>query len=383
MNILYHHRTLLDGAEGVHIAEMIRAFEMLGHTVTSFSAGSVAGRPGPLARAIKRSLPQSLFECAAVVHSTIGRRQACELLRRLQPAFVYKRHALNDTGVLEAARENGTPSVLEVNTLYSSTALQKFEPLKFRKLARKLETRALMTADIVVTVSSPLRDLVHEIAPRAAPLVIPNAANPWDFSPSVDGTRVQERYGLSPDHLIIGWSGIVRSWHGLDLMLRALAVRTAFALLVIGDGPDLPRIKESAMTLGLGDRVRFTGRVSRSQIAEHLAAIDVGVVADDQTGYASPMKLVEYMAMGKPVVAPNLANIRDLVTHGHDGLLFAPGDAASLIACLDQLTHADLRTRLGRTGRARVVAERNWVTNARAVLDAVTRLERSGIRRTG
>src|SRR5687768_15360788 len=102
MTILYHHRTLLDGAEGIHIAEMIRAFESLGHQVTPYAPGSTDGRPGRVPALVRRGLPQGIFECAAAAHSRIERRGARRLLEQLRPSFVYKRHALNDFGMLEA-----------------------------------------------------------------------------------------------------------------------------------------------------------------------------------------------------------------------------------------------------------------------------------------
>ena len=383
MTILYHHRTLLDGAEGVHITEMIRAFEALGHTVRSFAPGSATGRPGVLPKLVRRVLPQSLFECAAAAHNVVERRRARDLIVRFRPAFVYKRHALNDVSILEAARESGTPSVLEVNALYSSEALQRFEPLRFRTLARKLERRALMLAEVVVAVSSPMRDLVHDIAPSANAIVIPNGADPSRFSPAIDGTLVRRRFDLPAGQLIAGWSGILRSWHRLDLVLEVLKLRPSVVLVIIGDGPDRERIERAAAALGVSDRVRFVGRVPADQIAQHLAAIDVGIVADDRTGYASPMKLVEYMAMGKPVVAPDLPNIRDLVTSGTEGLLFAPGSAESLAACLDRLASPEVRTQLGQSGRAQVVSVRNWMANARLVLDAVNRVHAPRAARTG
>jgi glycosyltransferase involved in cell wall biosynthesis len=374
MTILYHHRTLVDGAEGIHITEMIRAFEALGHQVVTCAPGSTRGRPGRLPSLVRRALPQGLFECAAAAHSTIERRQGRQLLERVHPAFVYKRHALNDFGMLEAARDRGVPSVLEVNALYSSDALQKFEPLRFRRLARTLEARALRLATFVVAVSSPMRALIEQLAKGSRVLTLPNGVDPVQFSPSVDGSAIRRKYGLDTSQLVVGWSGIVRSWHGLDLVLKSLAYESTAVLLVIGDGPYRKRIQDDCIALGLGQRVKFTGYVERGQMAEHLAAIDIGLVADDRTGYASPMKLLEYMAMGTAVVAPDLANIRDIVTDGTEGLLFQPGNAQSLASCLERLGSADLREALGRRARARVVEERNWLANARSVLEAVAGL---------
>jgi glycosyltransferase involved in cell wall biosynthesis len=162
----------------------------------------------------------------------------------------------------------------------------------------------------------------------------------------------------------------MRPWHGLDVLLRAISM-TNLSLMLIGDGPDRARIERVCQQLGLAHRVCFTGRVPQTSMPEHLAAVDIGVVADDQTQYASPMKLLEYMSMSKPVVAPDLPNIRDIVTDHDEGLLFEPGSAESLAERLTTLEDGALRARLGARGRLRVEADRNWISNAQRVLGAI------------
>jgi glycosyltransferase involved in cell wall biosynthesis len=105
---------------------------------------------------------------------------------------------------------------------------------------------------------------------------------------------------------------------------------------------------------------------------DYLAAMDVAVVAHDGTGIASPMKLVEYMAMERAVVAPRLDNIKDLVCDERDGLLFTPGSASSLAGVLRRLTEdQELRVGLGREARRTVVRDRTWSANAERVLTLV------------
>jgi glycosyltransferase involved in cell wall biosynthesis len=373
MRIVYHHRTLLDGAEGTHITEMIRAFESLGHSVTVASPGGAGARSaggGQLPAVLRRAMPGSLFELATAAHSVSERQLARRLLSKIKPGLVYKRHALNDVGMLRAARDLGIPTVLEVNVLYSSSAHEAFEPLRFRRLARRTERIALELATVVATVSTPLKVLALEIAPDARVVVVPNGVDPVRFSPR-SSSPMRAQHGLPDDSVVVGWCGIMRPWHGLDLLLEAVS-QTGMYLMLIGDGPERSRIECYARQLGISSRLRCTGRVPQASMPEHLAAIDIGVVADDRLRYASPMKLVEYMAMGKPVVAPDLPNIRDLVTDGHEGMLFDPGHAQSLAERLLRLQDERLRAQLGERGRASVETERNWIRNAERVLATMT-----------
>ncbi len=155
----------------------------------------------------------------------------------------------------------------------------------------------------------------------------------------------------------------------MELLLEALALVPDACLLIVGDGPARAALEERASVLGLRDRLVITGRVPHEAMRDHVAAMDIAVVADERTGVASPMKLLEYMAMARPVVAPRLDNIADLVEDEADGLLFPPGDVTALGAVLRRLAEdASLRERLGGAARRKIETTRNWRENAKQVL---------------
>jgi glycosyltransferase involved in cell wall biosynthesis len=370
MKILYHHRTLADGAEGIHIEEMVRAFRGLGHEVhvVGLAASNEAATRRTWISRVRAVLPSLLFEAASMAGNIVEYFEVRRAIRDIAPAFLYKRHARNDVGALWAARRAGVPSVLEVNCLFTGQGYREFEPLALEPMAVRLERRAMRLATLRLAVSSPLARLIESLSGVAA-VVMPNGADPARFDPS--GARpstVRSRYGLG-DAFVIGWTGVLREWHGLELLLDAVSHVAEARLLIVGDGPARGAIQSRAETLGLGDRVIITGRVPHIDVPDHVAAMDVAVVAHDRTGVASPMKLLEYMAMAKAVVAPQLENVRDVVEPGRTGLLFPPGDAEGLTAALQQLAaDAGLRASLGRNARETIETARNWRRNAERVL---------------
>jgi len=202
--------------------------------------------------------------------------------------------------------------------------------------------------------------------------VMANGADPRAFDPDrTDAALVRTRYGLGTG-FVIGWSGVLREWHGLELLLEALERLPDARLLVVGDGPARPALEAAAARAGVRDRLLITGRIPHGEMPAHVAAMDAAVVAHDRTGVASPMKLLEYMAMAKPVVAPRLDNIRDVVDDGRNGLLFSPGDAADLVRVLSNLQQdRALATQLGRTARATITTMRNWPAMAARVVQLV------------
>jgi len=230
------------------------------------------------------------------------------------------------------------------------------------------ERRALRLASLVVTVSSPLARMARGLG-AVDPLVVPNGADTRRFDPAeADPSAVRTRFGLD-GRLVVGWAGVLRDWHGLELLLEAVGRLPGVALLVVGDGPGRDVFEAKAAAAGVADRVVVTGRVPHEEMPHFIAAMDIAVVADDRTGVASPMKLLEYMAMGVAVVAPAMDNIRDVLTEGVNGLLFEAGSSDALLSCLRQL-HDDpaLRAALGAAAQRSVRSERTWTRIASDIL---------------
>jgi glycosyltransferase involved in cell wall biosynthesis len=376
VRILYHHRTLADGAEGIHIASMVQAFRDLGHTVLLLGVapgGPEEGQRQAVAR-FRSVVPKAGFELASVAFNVPDYVRVRSSIRQFRPDLLYKRHSRFDVAALAAARRAGIPSVLEVNCLFTQGAYERFEPVALRGLAVRLERQALTMATIVAAVSTPLADQIRALAGRPA-VVIPNGADPERFNPArADPERVRARHHLA-GRLIVGWTGILRDWHGLDLLLDAVSAVRDVTLLIVGDGPARASVEERAAACRIGDRVVITGRVAHGEMPDYMAAMDIAVVADERTGVASPMKLLEYMAMGRAVVAPRAANIRDVVEEGVDGLLFEPGSARELAAAVQKLAgDAPLRHALGQAARSKVERERNWSRIGEGILVDVTRV---------
>ena len=373
MRILYQHRTLADGAEGVHIAAMVDAFRALGHEVrvVGVAAGGAAAPGTSTAARVKQLLPAPLLELATLAVNAPEYAATAREIARFKPDLLYKRHARFDVAALAAARRAGVPSVLEVNCLFSQPPYVQFEPMTFHGIATAVERRALRQASLVVTVSSPLARLARSLAGVEA-LVVPNGADIRRFDPrATDPKRVRGTYGLA-DRTVVGWVGVLRDWHGLELLLDSVARLPDVHLLVVGDGPGRDAVDRQARNAGIADRVTVTGRIAHEEMPHFIAAMDIAAVADERTGVASPMKLLEYMAMGTAVIAPAMDNIRDIVTDRVNGLLFEAGNREALLASIRELRDdRALRASLGANARASVERDRTWTAIAARILDRV------------
>ena len=158
-------------------------------------------------------------------------------------------------------------------------------------------------------------------------------------------------------------------------MIRpVLAARNDVSFLFVGDGEFRGELEQFCQREGFSDRVVFTGRKPHHEVSGLVAAMDITVLLNSNA-YGSPMKVFEYLAMEKAVIAPTVDPVVEVLREGETGLLIAPGDAPAMAARILELAgDADKRRRLGQAGRAYVVANHTWDRNAATILDTYQRL---------
>lgn len=385
MKILYHHRTRAEDAQGIHIEEIQRGFRQLGHEVKEVALvprggavadGSQKARPSAAVRAVSKAasfLPGWGYELAEMAGNAVTGAKLLSAIREFQPDVVYERYSLHNAAGVAAARAAGVPIVLEVNSPLAEER-SAHGGLAFPRLARKVESAIWGSATAIITVSTPLADaIVAAGVPRENILVLHNAVRREFFAAARNGAAVRAKYGIRADEVVCGFTGWFRPWHGLEGFLEAFADAGLAAqgakVMLVGEGKALPALQEIVARRGLGGSVIFTGAIGREEIADYVAAFDVAL-QPLATAYASPMKIFEYIALGKPVVAAATPAIAEALTHGRDSLLFPVGDSAAMVTALKQLVvDGELRERLSQGARDTIVTRGHfWDENARRTL---------------
>jgi glycosyltransferase involved in cell wall biosynthesis len=229
---------------------------------------------------------------------------------------------------------------------------------KLARLARR-ESFVWRRAEGYVTITNGLASAQNaRFGARARVAVVP------------DGTRIRpiaDDNSRLPGPVTVGYAGHLYAWKGVDVLLAALArVPDVHALIVGGHErePDLARLRLLAARLGIETRVTFTGQLPPADVPALLARADILALPNPasaiSTHATSPLKLFEYMAAGKVIVASHLPAIREVLTHERNAWLVAPGDADTLAAGIRRLAgDPDLRTALAAAAR-RDVAEYSW-----------------------
>lgn len=189
--------------------------------------------------------------------------------------------------------------------------------------------------------------------------------------PPVEALKKGRRY-------LVGYVGVMGKQEGLQYLLEAVRHivvdrgRTDVQFGIVGGGPDFERLRALSQTMEIADYVTFTGRVPDQQLLEMLSTADLCVNPDEyneMNDKSTMNKIMEYMALGKPIVQFDLAEGR--FSAGDASLYARPNDAVDLAdKIVGLLADEAARARMGAFGRDRVVKELSWSHEAPKLLAA-------------
>lgn len=368
----------------VHVRALADAMCMLGHDITIFcTKRGNAGTPSRyVVIKIASQLPAEVIdEADPLAHRRAKERRYMASAAAMQEAFavmhaeqpfdaIYERYSLWSAAGVEVARACNIPVIVEVNAPLLQEQ-QCYRQLALAKEAEVIERQVFEQADAVVAVSAEVADYVRcRGGDKTVVEVISNAVDESLFHPGVLPGALPEADG----RCVIGFCGSLKAWHGVDILMdafRELNRRHAgLHLLVVGDGPKYDWLQGYADGAGLADRVTLTGWVEHEQTPALLARSDILVAPypDMDDFYFSPLKLFEYLALGKPVVASDIGQIKDVVETGTNGLLVPAGDCLALVEALQCLiVDAELRETMMR-GAIDTASRYTWRGNAQSVI---------------
>jgi len=359
----------------VHVQEMIRAFQRQGARVDLF-ASRVGERPPPDLDALPVHGLAAIRDGDPVDHAAavaVLNQEVAAAIERAGPYdLVYERYSLWSFAAMEQARAAGTRGLLEVNApLIEEQAAHR--GLRDARGAVLAAARAFQAATALVAVSA---EVAAWLARWPSALgggrvqVLQNGVDPERFRPDVRPTAPGP-----PGTFTVGFVGSMKPWHGLSVLIDAFARLhhddAATRLLLVGGGPEDAAVRSKLAARGLTSAAVLTGVVAPSEVPGLLTSMDAAVAPypDSKRFYFSPLKVYEYMAAGRAVVASRVGQLAAVIQHEGSGLLCSPADPQALAAALVRLRREpDLGVRLGRAARATVLQGHTWDAVAAKVL---------------
>lgn len=290
--------------------------------------------------------------------------------------LIHERYNLLAFGGAWASRRLGIPYVLEVNAdLLEERQAQGKGERGLRRLFAELTTRfCFNTAQRIICVSTQLKEhLTQKWEVNAEKIVVlPNAADTEAFGRAYDVESVRCRLGLK-DEPVVMFVGGFYLWHDLALLVqsftRVLDQVPSAKLVLVGDGRTRAAIEQIVVDNELESAVIMAGAVEHRHVPEMLSIASIAVAPNisffDGHG-GSPLKLYEYMAAGKAIVATRTGQIAEVIEDGYNGLLVEAGDEAGLAEAIASLLNdSAARNRLGQQARRQAIEQHSWNEYAR------------------
>lgn len=283
------------------------------------------------------------------------------IIRKIQPDIL-NAHYLTSYGYL-AARSKFHPFVASA---WGSDVL--ITPRK-TPLHRLLTSTVLRSADLITCESEVLASHMVQLgAQKNKILVVPQGIDPAIFYPLAAETKANNLLLSVRDHKPV---------YNIDTIIRAAkelkSARKEFTLAVAGDGPLRPRLEALAKDLGLSERIRFTGRLTHSDLADlyRKSRLFISIPSSDSTSTA----LLEAMATGSFPIVSNIPANREWIENNKNGILVPPRDASALARAIEEALENDkLRNEAAETNLRIIQEKALWGKNMSLVENSFLKL---------
>ncbi len=387
MKILYYssHTQLSlsdQNGAGTHMREVIVSLRNQGHEVLPVIIADIISPPRTITISQQKSINgatiKQIFKkiIPAIVWRTVKELQilridkiATEILRKnvtaFNPEVIYERAAHLQTSGMKIARSEKIFHVMEINAPFIEEVkvFEKANTLLYN-LCKRVEKMQVEFPNQVYVVSSALKKYYSSYLKDNSKIkVIPNAVNPLQIkvNEKLKG-EIIKKYQLA-NYKVVGFVGSIFPYHGVDILIEAMAEvfkrKSDVKLLIVGDGLILDDLKKRCAELNIQDKVMFTGKVNHDDAYTYIDLMDIAVMAKSNW-YGSPVKIFEYGAMGKPIIAPNTIPVKDVMVDGEDGLLIEPNQN-ELTNTIDKLLNDEkLRKKIALNFQSKVFKNHTW-----------------------
>lgn len=371
---------------GTHMREMIAAFETLGHDVDFLIAGHRSvhieqvqksnSQKSRFKKTIKFLIPRLVWETLKdwqlIRIDCANKRHLNRLVDELHPDIIYERSHYGMVSGVEVANNHDIHHILEVNCPNVEERKKLSGNSLLTRRALRKDRWAFSNTNHVLTVSTHL----------AEHLEIHNLAKKWSVTPNAIRLGQQEestldvtRLSLSIDEsaVLLGFVGSIFPWHGVDLVIDAVAhlqkEERQVQAVIVGDGAILEELKSLTQSHQLDSIIHFVGSVPQRDTFVYTQLCDI-LIMPKSNAYGSPVKIFEYALSGKPCIVPNTSPVTEVFKHEQDGWV-VDSTSEAIVSAIESII--DLPTKADKCANnwyQKVTSTHTWQSNAHVALSS-------------
>jgi len=361
----------------VHVQAMLRAFVAQDHQVRCLTArlgtehdiGVSFEELAPVSGGIDRRSK----ELAAIKQGDVLEQRLLELHQQWPYELIYERYSLWSAAGSRAGQVLGVPTIVEINSPLIAEQ-KEHRSLECEDEAIQIERDILTQSTALAAVSEQVARYLHERGADASIVhVIRNAVDTETFRPQAVPANIDS---VPANAFVVGFTGSLKRWHGVDILLDAFRkfhreVPEAH-LLICGDGPKRGWIDGYIAGANLDDAVSCIGWVDHSVLPSIIALMDVATAPYPLSSdhYFSPLKVYEYLAVGRPILASDIGQVSDVLSSSESAMLVPPGNSDALADAFVELYKNPARRASMAQAAAELGAKNDWRDNA----DRVTQI---------
>lgn len=372
----------ISAGSAIKAKEFIAALNRTGHTAhlewRSPQPGAQPTFSDKIRAGLKPQLQRYLHEPKRLARNAPYLWQEYAILKRQKPDVLFNRLELYYFSGLWLSRWLNLPLVVEADCppTYEHTTFYGKEYLHLGPLPTHIELANLRAADAIIVISSVLKKYyVERGIPAEKMHVIANAADPQKFQPTPKDRELVDKYQLA-NKTVVGWIGSLVGWSGVESLLdsarQILRSHPQVCFMMVGGGKNQEFFRERLQAGDFANRVILPGTVPHSEVPRYLSCMDVVLAPYPKLDfwYASSMKIFEYMAAGKTVLATDVGQVGEIIQDNQNGFLFDPDRNGELLEKIVALVDApETRQRIGAQARRDIEQKWNWDNNAKQMLE--------------
>lgn len=278
--------------------------------------------------------------------------------------------------VSELGRRLKKPMVIDLHDPWSA---DPFSHNLLPFLQTQIMKHAINSADHILVAHTALFKLARSINKNKPIDLVPNCVDTELFKPKPRNKSIAESIGINEDDFVVAFSGHIVGDKGLDVLVRAAQIvhqkHKNVKFLIVGDGPARKQVESLVDRLNLRGIFRFIGYVSQEAVVEYLSLADLCVAPYKPAAWfkvslpETPLKVVEYMALGKTVVMSRISD-ENVVSWSGGGLLIAPNQVSELASTIINLINDEkLLNTMGKKGRRYAEENLSWAKIAKRLVE--------------